>query len=308
LNKDRNKKVIKDQVSIIIPTYNHGNYIGKCIESIICQTYNNWEAIIVNNNSTDNTIEIIKNFNDNRISVLNINNQGIIAKSRNIGIQHAKGDYIAFLDSDDWWYSNKLDVIMSKKEDADFIYHHLDIYRNDKKTNKKHRVRPLKTPVFEDLMINANAITNSSVVVKKNILLKAGSLSEDVELKAVEDYDLWLKISRVTNSFLLIPEYLGGYLISGSNSSNISLEMIDKIDAVYNKNVNYLNKKLKIQAYYTKEYTIGRYLFNLGSYSKALNSFLRSRLSNSFEFKTKSYLMILLSIILKLIKGETKLK
>jgi len=306
LNKDRNKKVIKDQVSIIIPTYNHGNYIGKCIESIICQTYNNWEAIIVNNNSTDNTIEIIKNFNDNRISVLNINNQGIIAKSRNIGIQHAKGDYIAFLDSDDWWYSNKLDVIMSKKEDADFIYHHLDIYRNDKKTNKKHRVRPLKTPVFEDLMINANAITNSSVVVKKNILLKAGSLSEDVELKAVED--LWLKISRVTNSFLLIPEYLGGYLISGSNSSNISLEMIDKIDAVYNKNVNYLNKKLKIQAYYTKEYTIGRYLFNLGSYSKALNSFLRSRLSNSFEFKTKSYLMILLSIILKLIKGETKLK
>lgn len=308
MNKDRNKKVIKDQVSIIIPTYNHGNYIGKCIESIICQTYNNWEAIIVNNNSTDNTIEIIKNFNDNRISVLNINNQGIIAKSRNIGIQHAKGDYIAFLDSDDWWYSNKLDVIMSKKEDADFIYHHLDIYRNDKKTNKKHRVRPLKTPVFEDLMINANAITNSSVVVKKNILLKAGSLSEDVELKAVEDYDLWLKISRVTNSFLLIPEYLGGYLISGSNSSNISLEMIDKIDAVYNKNVNYLNKKLKIQAYYTKEYTIGRYLFNLGSYSKALNSFLRSRLSNSFEFKTKSYLMILLSIILKLIKGETKLK
>ena len=308
MNKDRNKKIIKDQVSIIIPTYNHGNYIGKCIESIICQTYNNWEAIIVNNNSTDNTIEIIKNFNDNRISVLNINNQGIIAKSRNIGIQHAKGDYIAFLDSDDWWYSNKLDVIMSKKEDADFIYHHLDIYRNDKKTNKKHRVRPLKTPVFEDLMINANAITNSSVVVKKNILLKAGSLSEDVELKAVEDYDLWLKISRVTNSFLLIPEYLGGYLISGSNSSNISLEMIDKIDAVYNKNVNYLNKKLKIQAYYTKEYTIGRYLFNLGSYSKALNSFLRSRLSNSFEFKTKSYLMILLSIILKLIKGETKLK
>ena len=299
---------MKASISIIIPTFNRARELNRAIESVINQTYKNWELIIIDNNSSDNTDEVVSKFNDSRILLFKINNNGVIAKSRNLGIKKASGSFIAFLDSDDWWYSNKLDVIMSKKEDADFIYHHLDIYRNDKKTNKKHRVRPLKTPVFEDLMINANAITNSSVVVKKNILLKAGSLSEDVELKAVEDYDLWLKISRVTNSFLLIPEYLGGYLISGSNSSNISLEMIDKIDAVYNKNVNYLNKKLKIQAYYTKEYTIGRYLFNLGSYSKALNSFLRSRLSNSFEFKTKSYLMILLSIILKLIKGETKLK
>ncbi len=249
----KNKRVNNEKVSIIIPTYNHGEYIGNCIESIISQTYINWEAIVVNNNSTDNTVEIIKNYNDKRISIINIDNKGIIAKSRNLGIKNAKGDYIAFLDSDDWWYPKKLDVVMANKGTADFIYHHLDIYKNGIKTNKKHRVRSLKSPVFEDLMINANAITNSSVVVKKNILLKAGSLSEDLELKAVEDYDLWLKISRVTNSFLLIPEYLGGYLISGINSSNISLEMIDKIDAVYNKNVGYLNKKMQVQAYYTKE-------------------------------------------------------
>tara|TARA_Y100000590_G_scaffold367688_1_gene427891 strand:- start:578 stop:1492 length:915 start_codon:yes stop_codon:yes gene_type:complete len=304
LKKEVNSKIIKEKVSIVIPTYNHGKYIRKCIESIISQTYNNWEAIIVNNNSTDNTVDIINDFNEERISIINIDNQGIIAKSRNIGIKNSTGDYIAFLDSDDWWYSNKLEVIMSKKGEADFIYHYLDIYNNEQKTNKKHRVRSLKPPVFEDLMINANAISNSSVVVKKNILLKAGNLSEDVKLKAVEDYDLWLRISRVTDSFLLIPEYLGGYLVSGINSSNISSDMIDKIDAVYNKNVSYLNDGLKKQAYYTKEYTKGRYLFSLGIYSSALNSFLKSRLSKRIEFKTKSYIMIFLSIVNKLIRGN----
>ena len=299
-----NKLISSEKVSIVIPTYNHAKYLGKCVNSVENQTYNNWEAIIVNNNSTDNTIDIINSFNDKRIKTININNDGIIAKSRNIGIQSASGSYIAFLDSDDWWYPNKLEIIMQKKGNSDFIYHYLDIYKNGKKTIKKHRIRQLIKPVFNDLMINANAIANSGAIVKKEILLEVGGLSEDVELKAVEDYDLWLRISRVTDSFLLIPEYLGGYLVSGINSSNISSDMIDKIDAVYNKNVSYLNDGLKKQAYYTKEYTKGRYLFSLGNYSSALNSFLKSRLSKRIEFKTKSYIMILLSIVNKLIRGN----
>ena len=72
MKKEVNSKIIKEKVSIVIPTYNHGKYIRKCIESIISQTYNNWEAIIVNNNSTDNTVDIINNFNEERISIINI--------------------------------------------------------------------------------------------------------------------------------------------------------------------------------------------------------------------------------------------
>ena len=150
-----NKLISSEKVSIVIPTYNHAKYLGKCVNSVENQTYNNWEAIIVNNNSTDNTIDIINSFNDKRIKTININNDGIIAKSRNIGIQSASGSYIAFLDSDDWWYPNKLEIIMQKKGNSDFIYHYLDIYKNGKKTIKKHRIRQLIKPVFNDLMINA---------------------------------------------------------------------------------------------------------------------------------------------------------
>jgi len=290
-----NKSINSEKVSIVIPTYNHGEYIEKCIKSIVNQTYKNWEAIIVNNNSSDNTIEKINDFDDDRIKIINIDNYGIIAKSRNVGINSSVGSHIAFLDSDDWWYPNKLEVVMGRKRDADFIYHYLDIYKNGEKTRKKHRIRQLSKPVFDDLMINANAIANSASIVKKEILLEVGGLSEDKEIKAVEDYDLWLRIARVTESFLLIPEYLGGYLISGDNSSIITYDMVNKIDAVFNKNVVYLNDALKKQAYYTKEYTKGRYLFNLNEYTQALSCFKSSKLSNNIEFKIKSYLMIVLT-------------
>ena len=98
--------------------------------------------------------------------------------------------------------------------------------------------------------------------------------------------------------------YSNNILYGAQECSNISSDMIDKIDAVYNKNVSYLNDGLKKQAYYTKEYTKGRYLFSLGIYSSALNSFLKSRLSKRIEFKTKSYIMIFLSIVNKLIRGN----
>ena len=88
-------------VSIVIPTYNHGNYIGKAIKSLINQTYQNWEAIIIDNQSSDQTYEEIKNYSDSRIKYFEINNNGVIAKSRNYGISISKGDWIAFLDSDD---------------------------------------------------------------------------------------------------------------------------------------------------------------------------------------------------------------
>ena len=81
-------------VSIIIPTYNHANFLGKALESVIHQTYNNWEAIVIDNYSTDETNKIVNKYKDPRIQYLKINNDGVIAKSRNLGIDVAKGKWI----------------------------------------------------------------------------------------------------------------------------------------------------------------------------------------------------------------------
>ena len=84
-------------VSIIIPTFNHAKFISKALNSVKNQTYHNWEAIIIDNNSTDKTYKIFDKITDSRIRYLKINNNGIIAKSRNVGIKNANGEWIAFL-------------------------------------------------------------------------------------------------------------------------------------------------------------------------------------------------------------------
>ena len=85
-------------VSIIIPTYNHAKLLKKALDSVVAQTFTKWEAIVVNNFSTDDTIEIVDAFNDSRIRIINFSNFGVIAASRNRGLRDATGGFIAFLD------------------------------------------------------------------------------------------------------------------------------------------------------------------------------------------------------------------
>ena len=103
----------KPLVSIVIPTYNHAEFLRLAIQSIIEQTYDNWEIIIINNYSTDTTVELVEKFKEPRIRLINFNNNGVIATSRNIGIKKSRGEWIAFLDSDDIWYPSKLEKCMS---------------------------------------------------------------------------------------------------------------------------------------------------------------------------------------------------
>ena len=95
-------------VSVVIPTYNHARYLRRALQSVIDQTYTNWEVIVIDNYSKDSTDGVMASFTDPRIVYLKIHNNGVIAASRNVGIRKAKGDWIAFLDSDDFWTADKL--------------------------------------------------------------------------------------------------------------------------------------------------------------------------------------------------------
>ena len=104
--------MVRPLFSIIIPTYNRANEIGRCLSSVVGQTYRHWEAIIIDNYSEDNTEDIVKGFNDDRIKYFKNYNYGIISVSRNFGLDRAKGDWICFLDSDDSWKLDKLEQLL----------------------------------------------------------------------------------------------------------------------------------------------------------------------------------------------------
>lgn len=220
--------------SIIIPTYNHAHLIGRCLKSIITQTYSNWEAIVVNNFSEDNTIEVVESFNDSRIRLINNANNGIIAVSRNKGIIESKGEWICFLDSDDWWDSHKLEVSLPFLYNCDFIYTDFKvIFGLSIRKIKIKRVRELQGDVAKDLIIYGNAICNSSVMVRKKVVDNVGLISEDKNFIAVEDFDYWIRVAQNTNKFCHIPQPLTYYWIGGNLS--ISAKQIERETFVYNK-------------------------------------------------------------------------
>ncbi len=191
------------EVSVIIPTYNASKYISYTLKSVLTQTFNNYEVVIVDDGSTDNTVEIISEFLkvDNRLKLYEINNTGLPSKVRNYGFSKAKGKYIAFLDSDDIWLPKKLEQqlnILNNSKLFGMVYSVAYKIGETSFFKDQYGLIPISFRAHSrfDELIKRNTICCSSVVIKTNIFEEMGGFDESSDLKAVEDYDLWLRISQ----------------------------------------------------------------------------------------------------------------
>ena len=224
-------------VSVIMPTYNHAKFIGKAIESVLNQTYQNLELIIIDNYSEDNTEEIITSYEDDRIKYLKFRNHGIIAASRNHGIKHSHGEYIAFLDSDDLWHTHKLEKQLPHFETSEIIgvasnailFSETPYYRKDNLARSKQGYVDYK---YRDIL-NHNRIMTSSLIVRRDTLDRSGLFDENKTFSFIEDWELWLRMARY-GSFRVLEQPLLTYLVSrkrGYQSSIISkncLKILEK--------------------------------------------------------------------------------
>lgn len=222
------------KVSVIIPTYNQAELLQNALISVINQTMQDWEAIVIDNNSRDNTREVVEAFNDPRIRYVPFSNKGIIAASRNHGIHLAAGEYIAFLDSDDLWYASKLATCRDHLgPDTDIVCHGLRIRRE---AGLKESLIPHLPghDIYHFLLDNGNAsIATSAVMLKKEYLSQFGVFSEKPEMVTAEDYELWLRLSKKGIRWGCIKEELGEYRIHGGNASgNIKRQMLAEEAAV----------------------------------------------------------------------------
>ena len=262
-------------MSVIIPTYNRARDIGRCLDSLVSQTFRDFEVLVCDDGSTDGTAKIVALYQGKLDLAYHWNeNFGGPARPRNIGLRLARGTYVALLDSDDWWLPRKLEVSLKHLEaGADVVYH--DLYlasRADQQVFwRRSGTRALHKPVFEDLMINGNGINNSSVVARKQILEAAGGFCEEPALIAAEDYDAWLQVARVTNAFVRIPEVLGYYWIGDGNLSNPGriLKNLDALEARYANELHALGARRSI---YWLGYVKARSQYRMGSYEMAAGS------------------------------------
>ena len=216
-------------VSIVIPSYNHGNFLKLALDSIFSQSFTDWEVIIVDNHSTDNTDEVLESYNDPRVRVFKIKNDGIIAVSRNLGIQKSRSELIAFLDSDDYWDHKKLAKVVEifQKHQPDILYHDMFVFEgNVTNKNKVVKSRAFKNDALRDLLVKGNPIFNSSVVVRKKVLSEVGLIDSSPYLVGAEDYNTWLKIAEKGYQFFYLNECLGYYREHSQSVSNKNMALV----------------------------------------------------------------------------------
>ncbi len=180
--------------SVIIPTYNRASFIEKTIYSVLNQTYPNFELIIIDDGSTDNTEDIVKSILDNRIRYYKTEN-GERAKARNFGAKVSKGDYVNFLDSDDMLLLNHLEEalkLISIHESAEIFHLNFDIRDEDEKILLKPKI--LNGDLNLQLVKKGNLLSSNGVFIRKDIAVLY-PFNEDRALSASEDYELWLRLA-----------------------------------------------------------------------------------------------------------------
>lgn len=226
-------------VSVVIPSYNHAHFLPRALQSVQRQGWQNWEILVVDNCSTDGTDEVLKDWQGERVRVYKVNNRGVIAVSRNKGIQEARGEWIAFLDSDDWWSEDKLERSMRLAlAGADVVFHDLTIVSLDGRIRawRRSRSRKLSAHAYEDMVTNGCALPNSSVVARKSALVSIGGLCEEQELVGWEDFDAWLRLAKAGNRFMRLQGSHGYYWVGGGSVSNPTRTLAN-VDAFITKYV-----------------------------------------------------------------------
>lgn len=223
--------------SVVIPTYNQADFLKVALRSVLDQSFQDFEVIVVNNHSTDQTLAVISECGDDRVQVINFENHGVIGAARNVGIKASQGDYVAFLDSDDTWFKNKLERV-SEAINADLgvglLCHNQQIIRDGKlaKLSKYGPPDRERYSVHDYLMLVGNCISTSATVVARRYLQEVGFFSEEEYLITVEDYDLWVRLSDLC-SFHFIQEVLGKQNFqSSSSSANAELHLRSTLSIV----------------------------------------------------------------------------
>ena len=232
--------------SVVIPTYNQAEYLRVALKSVLVQTFTDFEVVIVNNYSTDHTLQVIQALPDPRVQVIDFRNHGVIGAGRNVGIKASQAPYVAFLDSDDTWYSDKLQRIaevIKHEPDVGLICHDQDLLRDGQVAAVSCYGAPDDFPgsMYDHLLFVCNPPATSATVVARRYLDEVGYFSDDPGFMTVEDYDLFLKLAKVCH-FRFVREILGSHNFhEASASANVELHLRSGL-AVLDKHCGDLQK------------------------------------------------------------------
>lgn len=223
---------MNETVSIVVPVYNAEKYIENTVKCVLSQTYDNWELILVDDGSKDKSVEIMKRMTDERIRVLEFGEGGCAALARNMGIDAATGRYLAFLDADDLWHSDKLEKTLAylKEKDSAFVFTSYEF-------GDENAVGTGKIVKVPDTLSYKQALSRT-VIFTSTVMLDLQKLEKEmVKMPVVksEDTATWWKILKSGVVAHGLNENLVVYRRAGKTLSSNKLEAIRRIWYLYRK-------------------------------------------------------------------------
>lgn len=238
---DEKKQNIKNNwVTVIIPTYNREKDLKESISSVLKQSYRDRDIVVVDDGSTDETYKIASMFKKD-IQFISLPHSGLPAVTRNAGIKIAKGEYIAFLDSDDAWKENKLDEQIKHFNDNEIVGVGTDATIISKTPYYRQLDFGKSLKGFKDYnyfsILCENPIKTSSVLVKTDIIKDVGGFDEDPKFKYIEDYELWLRMAKHGKFRILSNKLI--YYRAHFDKSRKNLDIAKNTFDVLKKHINY---------------------------------------------------------------------
>lgn len=294
-------------ISVVIPLYNKELFIAKAIQSVLDQSFRNFELLVVNDQSSDASVEVVRNFEDQRIRLINIDKSGV-SVTRNTGIQNSKFEWIAFLDADDWWDTHFLEemvaAINTHTEYKLFASGRTHVFS---KTSRRYanEFLPLEGEVAAINFFKVNTrylplINSSNAVIKKSHLDEVGYFNPNQKMH--EDHDLWIRLS-LGEDVIFINKNLSFYrnteLISASKMYYDPEDFCVFLNTLIKTRLKISGIEKKFFKTYCNRFVLLTYIKNYRFYSKIEDKMVRNLALQLLHGKHRILMHILIRIPLK---------
>lgn len=305
--------------SVVIPAYNSAGFIEKALDSVRNQSFTNYEVIVVNDGSTDNTESVLLAYSNKYgqfpLSVMSQPNKGI-GGARNSGVFSAQGEFIAFLDSDDSWLPEKLEKIfkfLQAHHDVDVACHYeTEINNNGAKRLLKYGAISNGNS-YEDLLFNGNRLSPSATVVRREMAQAIGGFSDEPKFNSAEDYEFWLRLAKEGAVFGLLTEFLGFYWLEANSITSKIEYHHENIQNVLDHHFKVLKGCRTDQSGIDRMYNIrkastifaaGRSYYLAGVFSASMKAYLKA--IKMYPFRWKPYAGITQAALMYVLKTSTR--
>ena len=245
-------------ISIVMNCYNGEKYLMKSVQSVLNQTYGNWELIFWDNHSSDKSAKIIKNLKDKRIKYFKSKKFTNLYEARNLAISKCKGEFICFLDTDDWWIKEKLKtqinyIQKNKSKKVRFVFSNLYVYDNLRKNSKKYFNYFIPNGKITQQLLNDYKLGILTVMMKKQFF-KDKRFNKNFNI--IGDFDFFINLS-IKESFFCIQKPLAYYRVHKKNYSKKLTEYIQELKKwLDNNSKKLITKKFSLKKIYTYYYKL----------------------------------------------------